>query len=186
MLSTGAYVLISSMSFIVFCSSYVFIIQPMVFYLFGFRKSGEEKVPTSEQLKYQDDYAPPHKESDSGIIAAILPLYAFGIFVYFAYIIFKLTSNRRNVTPQNKEGYLKDYYRNFRYVPEKGKFQMDSDCSDDEKDNGLRNFRPEYDIGWSPAPDNQDQTPDIYRSIAGLPKDLEYLLKKADDENLGS
>ncbi|KAM3181793.1 hypothetical protein ACTXT7_013668, partial [Hymenolepis weldensis] len=95
-----------------------------------------------------------------------------------------LTINRRNVTPQKKEGYLKDYYRNFRYVPEKGKFQMDSDSSGDEKGNGLRNFRPEYDIGWSPAPDNQDPTPDIFRSIAGLPKDLEYLLKKADDENL--
>ncbi|KAM7537918.1 hypothetical protein Aperf_G00000063477 [Anoplocephala perfoliata] len=124
------------------------------------------------------------KEKKSGFIAVVLPFYAFGIVLYFAYTIFKLMSNRREVNSRKKEEYLKDYYRNFRYVPEKGKFQMDSDSSDDEKGDGLHNFRPEYDIGWSPAPDNLNSTPDIYRSLAGLPKDLEYLLKKADDENL--
>ncbi|VDL19071.1 unnamed protein product [Hymenolepis diminuta] len=136
-------------------------------------------VPPNLRLPQLFTPLPVHKAPSSSQRALLSPgkLFLFQTFV-------KLTCNRRNVTPQKKEGYLKDYYRNFRYVPEKGKFQMDSDSSDDEKDNGLRNFRPEYDIGWSPAPDNQDQTPDIYRSIAGLPKDLEYLLKKADDENL--
>lgn len=41
------------------------------------------------------------------------------------------------------------------------------------------------DIGWSPAPEGTDSAPDVYRSVAGLPRDLEYLLKKAEDDNLG-
>ena len=41
------------------------------------------------------------------------------------------------------------------------------------------------DIGWAPGPECPDTTPDVYRSVTGLPKDLEYLLKKADEDNLG-
>ncbi|VDN97247.1 unnamed protein product, partial [Rodentolepis nana] len=103
---------------------------------------------------------------------------------YLARIHFMLTSNRRNVSLLKEKEHMKDYSRNFRYVPEKGKFQMDSDSSEDEHRCERHNFLPDYDIGLSPTPDNPTSTSDIYRSIAGLPRDLEYLLKKADDENL--
>ncbi|VDK39994.1 unnamed protein product [Taenia asiatica] len=40
-------------------------------------------------------------------------------------------------------------------------------------------------IGWPPALKGSNEMPDVYRSVADLPKDLEYLLKKADQDNLG-
>ncbi|VDD79869.1 unnamed protein product [Mesocestoides corti] len=95
-----------------------------------------------------------------------------------------LIGNRKKVSETKKESYLKDYYRNFRYVPKKGKFLMDSDSSSEESGGNDRKVRKKYNFGWSPIPNGSIESPDIYRSVASLPKDLEYLLKKADEDKL--
>nr|VZI15415.1 unnamed protein product [Spirometra erinaceieuropaei] len=135
-----------------------------------------------------------------GILSVILPIYALGIFVYFAYIMFKLFGNKNQTVPSKKEKYLKDYYRNFRYNVEKEKFMMDSDSSDDDnlllresfcgktRRSHTRSVNPRNAFDWSRAyGENEGElgmSPDIYRSAKSLPRDLEYLLKKVDDNNL--
>lgn len=90
--------------------------------------------------------------------------------------------DRNQPVSSKKDAHLKDYYRNFRYNPDKGKFQMDSDSSDSE-------LKVKSTFDWTHA---YSQTAinsgmsDIYRSVKGLPNDLEYLLKKVDEENLGN
>ncbi|EUB60066.1 hypothetical protein EGR_05064 [Echinococcus granulosus] len=150
-------------------------------------RSIERIKPTSQESEYSQRHVtmPKKKDRDPGIIATILPFYAFGIFIYLVYTIVKLLNNRRKVKSKEKEKHLNDYYRNFCYVSEKGKFKMDSDSSDDEHGNGLRKFRTPCDIGWSSAPESSNATSNVCRSVADLPKDLEYLLKKADEDNLG-
>ncbi|KAL5960508.1 Membrane-associated guanylate kinase WW and PDZ domain-containing protein 2 [Taenia solium] len=143
---------------------------------------GTERKKPILQYEYSQRYTttPKRKDRNPGIIATILPFYAFGIFVYFVYTIIKLLNKRRKVNPGRKEEHLTDYYRNFRYVPEREKFKMDSDSSENERGNGSP-----CKVGWSLASKCSNGTPDVYRSVADLPKDLEYLLKKADQDNLG-
>ncbi|CDS42953.1 expressed protein [Echinococcus multilocularis] len=185
-------VVVPAFSCVVFCILYVFIIQPTVFHIFGLQQPGadrsiERMKPISQQ---ESEYSQRHiampkkKDRDPGIVATILPFYAFGIFIYLVYTVVKLLNNRRKVKSTEKEKYLKDYYRNFCYVSEKGKFKKDSDSSDDEHGNGLRKFRTPCDIGWSSAPKCSNATSNVCRSVADLPNDLEYLLKKADEDNL--
>ncbi|KAL5109784.1 hypothetical protein TcWFU_001172 [Taenia crassiceps] len=161
------------------------IVSAFTYYFPSFRAAstryGTERKKSISQHEYSQRYAniPKKKDRGPGIIATILPFYAFGIFVYFVYIIVKLLNKRRKVNPKEKADHLKDYYRNFRYVPEKEKFKMDSDSSGDEHGIG-----PPCNIGWSLPLGVSNAAPDVYRSVAGLPKDLEYLLKKADQDNL--
>nr|CDS17898.1 expressed protein [Echinococcus granulosus] len=163
-------VVVPAFSCVVFCVFYVFIIQPTVFRLFGLQQPGADRSierikPTSQQeSEYSQRHVtmPKKKDRDPGIIATILPFYAFGIFIYLVYTIVKLLNNRRKVKSKEKEKHLKDYYRNFCYVSEKGKFKMDSDSSDDEHGNGLRKFRTPCDIGWSSAPESSNSTSNVY------------------------
>uniref|UniRef100_A0A5K3EL05 RIC3 domain-containing protein n=1 Tax=Mesocestoides corti TaxID=53468 RepID=A0A5K3EL05_MESCO len=178
---------------LIFCVSYIFVIQPAIFYIFGFQQPGISQSVNHQKPKLQSEsgsfqrYATATKKEKkhSGIVATILPFYACGIFLYFLYTIIKLIGNRKKVSETKKESYLKDYYRNFRYVPKKGKFLMDSDSSSEESGGNDRKVRKKYNFGWSPIPNGSIESPDIYRSVASLPKDLEYLLKKADEDKLG-
>uniref|UniRef100_A0A0X3P1N2 Resistance to inhibitors of cholinesterase homolog 3 n=1 Tax=Schistocephalus solidus TaxID=70667 RepID=A0A0X3P1N2_SCHSO len=83
--------------------------------------------PRAADLKHE---APTQRKG--GILSVILPIYALGIFIYFAYILYKLFGNKNQTVPSRKEKYLKDYYRNFRYNVDKEKFMMDSDSSDED------------------------------------------------------
>ncbi|VDN12174.1 unnamed protein product [Dibothriocephalus latus] len=112
----------------------------------------------------------------------------------------KLFGNKNETAPSQKEKYLKDYYRNFRYNVEKEKFMMDSDSSDEDnfllrdslggtsRKSHSRGRNPRSAFDWSRAYGENEgdlgMSPDIYRSAKSLPRDLEYLLKKVDDNNL--
>ncbi|VDM31036.1 unnamed protein product [Hydatigera taeniaeformis] len=115
------------------------------------------------------------RDRNPGIVAAILPFYAFGIFVYFVYTIVKLLNNRWKFGPKKKEKHLKDYYHNFHYIPGKEKFKMDSNSSEDECVNGsLRKIETSYkysfqfldELGWSRNTEGSKTTPNVYRSVS--------------------
>ncbi|TPP48791.1 Resistance to inhibitors of cholinesterase protein 3 [Fasciola gigantica] len=145
-----------------------------------------------------------------GILSLVLPLYGVGIVIYLFYTLSKLYKSRKHKDNKNKDEYLKHYYRDFHYDVNRGKFRMGRDSTDDDDDDrddgqadaasGVGSSKSVYspsrakqnkssvtnaagDFDWSAAY-GPGAYPDIYRSAKSLPRDLEDLLYRMENEEV--
>lgn len=142
-----------------------------------------------------------------GLMSVVLPIYAIGIVLYLIYTLSKIYRSRNRKNQDNKEEFLRHYYRDFHYDTRHGKFRMGHGSSDegeeaeDEEEEiagrslGLLNSNRTSRLGksrftnedgrfdWASAYGAEDQR-DIFRSAKSLPRDLEALLLKIENEDV--
>ncbi|VDO61870.1 unnamed protein product [Schistosoma margrebowiei] len=173
---------------IIACFSILYpkIFHPMLLHLLGFTKNRHTEEHTRfENLRLNGHHAQkPIRASEGivqqdqgkrgGIMSIVLPVYAV-------------------------EEFLRQYYRDFHYDVDRGKFRMGHDSSDDDDDaaetdtfgnpnlNFLSSRKSSGDSNRKPFEWGsifKGSYPDIYRSAKSLPKDLGKLLMRMERQDL--
>ncbi|KAF7259397.1 hypothetical protein EG68_03155 [Paragonimus skrjabini miyazakii] len=132
-----------------------------------------------------------------GLMSMILPIYGVGIVIYLIYTLSKVYKSRKGEHRERKDEFLRHYYRDFHYDVDRGKFRMGHDSSDEEeKDDSPGLSSSELKCSSMPAFTDKDGRfdwaaaygvdgqPDIYRSAKSLPRDLEALLMRMENEDV--
>ncbi|CAH8449787.1 unnamed protein product [Schistosoma turkestanicum] len=200
---------------IIACFSILYpkIFHPMLLHLLGFSKNRHTEEHTRfENLRLNGHHAhKPIRASEGivqqdqgkrgGIMSIVLPVYAVGIVLYLLYTLSKIFSSKRRKKTDKKEEFLRQYYRDFHYDVDRGKFRMGHDSSDDddeisETDTLGNSSNPDFlsprrsvkDSNRKPfkwgSVFNDSSYPDIYRSARSLPKDLGKLLMRMERQDL--
>ncbi|KAL3312671.1 hypothetical protein Ciccas_008736 [Cichlidogyrus casuarinus] len=126
------------------------------------------------------------------VLSIILPVYAVGIVLYLLFTLTKVATGKRSGKIASRDDHLREYYRNFHYDPQKGRFTMGNGSSDEESDensnvlrskNNSKNKAKKGTFDWASAY-GDPTTSHLYRSQNSLPKDLAYLLKRVDEKNI--
>ncbi|KAH8851618.1 Resistance to inhibitors of cholinesterase protein isoform 1 [Schistosoma japonicum] len=200
---------------IVACFSILYpkIFHPMLLHLLGFANTRNKEEHTRlENLRLNSHHPPKQIRTSEGIVqqdhgkrggimSMVLPIYAVGIVLYLLYTLSKIFSSKRRRNTDKKEEFLRQYYRDFHYDADKGKFRMGHDSSDDDEDETdtfgnsssldfLSSRRLTEDSKSKPFEwgsvfkDSSHQ--DIYRSARSLPKDLGKLLMRMERQDLDS
>ncbi|CAH8450400.1 unnamed protein product [Schistosoma bovis] len=198
---------------IIACFSILYpkIFHPMLLHLLGFTKNRHTEEHTRfENLRLNGHHAQkPIRASEGivqqdqgkrgGIMSIVLPVYAVGIVLYLFYTLSKIFSSKRRKNTDKKEEFLRQYYRDFHYDVDRGKFRMGHDSSDDDDDtaetdtfgnpslNFLSSRKSSGDSNCKPFEWGsvfKGSYPDIYRSAKSLPKDLGKLLMRMERQDL--
>ncbi|CAH8461865.1 unnamed protein product [Heterobilharzia americana] len=192
------------------------IFHPMLMHILGLTKSNDKEGHGNFEHFGPNIHHPPRpirategvvqqdQGKRGGIMSIVLPVYAIGIILYLLYTLSKIFSSKRRKNSDKKEEFLRQYYRDFHYDVDRGKFRMGRDSSDDDDDdnnmeegNALTDSRNLDFI--SSRRSNQDSKrkpfewgsvfkdtsyPDVYRSARSLPKDLGKLLMRMERQDL--
>ncbi|KAG5453982.1 Resistance to inhibitors of cholinesterase protein 3 [Clonorchis sinensis] len=141
-----------------------------------------------------------------GLMSVVLPVYAVGIVLYLIYTLSKIYRSRNRKNKDNKEEFLRHYYRDFHYDTRHGKFRMGHGSSDEGEEDEESEDIPKGSLGllsstrasrlgkpkftnkdgrfdWAAAYGAEGQR-DIFRSAKSLPRDLEALLLKIESEDV--
>ncbi|CAH8455307.1 unnamed protein product [Schistosoma rodhaini] len=199
---------------IIACFSILYpkIFHPMLLHLLGFTKNRhtEEHTKfenfrlnghhTQKPIRASEGIVQQDQGKRGGIMSIVLPVYAVGIVLYLFYTLSKIFSSKHRKNTDKKEEFLRQYYRDFHYDVDRGKFRMGHDSSDDDDDtaetdtfgnsSNLDFLRPRKSSGDSSRKPFEwgsvfkGSYPDIYRSAKSLPKDLGKLLMRMERQDL--